>query len=117
MIHMAKRQIIPAVVAYTGKLAETIFALQSVGAGTKVQTDLLNETTALLEEMQQALKTLEKDEAGVAEYKDMKDKAFYYKDVIMKDMEALRRPADALELIVDRNMWPFPTYADILFEV
>lgn len=117
MIYMANRQIIPAVVAYTKKLADAVIAVRTAGAGTKVQEALLHETTQLLEEMQEALEMLEMDEAKAADYKDNKEKAFYYKDVIRKDMEALRAPADRLEQIVDKNMWPFPTYADMLFEV
>ena len=117
MIYMANRQIIPAVVAYTRKLADSVIAVRTAGAGTKVHEALLQETTELLEEMQHALEILEKDEANAADYKDNKEKAFYYKDVIRKDMEALRAPADRLEQIVDKKMWPFPTYADMLFEV
>lgn len=117
MIYMANRQIIPAVVAYTRKLADAVIAVRTAGAGTKVHEALLHETTELLEEMQHALEILEQDEAKAANYKDNKEKAFYYKDVIRKDMEALRAPADRLEQIVDKEMWPFPTYADMLFEV
>lgn len=117
MIYMAKRQIIPAVVAYTKKLADTVVAVHTAGGSTKVQGAILTEVTELLEEMEKALEQLEKDEAKAAEYTSMKEKAFYYKDVIVKDMEALRTPADKLEQIVDKEMWPFPTYADMLFEV
>lgn len=117
MIYMANRQIIPAVVSYTRNLADAVIAVRTAGGATKVHEALLHETTELLEEMQQALETLERDEAKAADYKDNKEKAFYYKDVIRKDMEALRAPADRLEQIVDKKVWPFPTYADMLFEV
>ncbi|MDE6712267.1 MAG: glutamine synthetase III [Lachnospiraceae bacterium] len=117
MIYMANRQIIPAVVSYTKELADTVIAVRTAGAGTKVHEALLKETTELLEEMKHALEILEKDEAKAADITDNKEKAFYYKDVIRKDMEALRAPADRLEQIVDKKMWPFPTYADMLFEV
>ena len=117
MIYMAKRQIIPAVVAYTKKVADAVVAVHTAGGSTKVQGAILTEVTELLEEMEKALERLEKDEAKAVEYTSMKEKAFYYKDVIVKDMEALRTPADQLEQIVDKEMWPFPTYADMLFEV
>ena len=32
-------------------------------------------------------------------------------------MEALREPADGLELLVDTTYWPFPTYGELMFEV
>ena len=117
MIYMAKRQIIPAVVAYTKKVADAVVAVHTAGGSTKVQGAILTEVTELLEEMEKTLERLEKDEAKAVEYTSMKEKAFYYKDVIVKDMEALRTPADQLEQIVDKEMWPFPTYADMLFEV
>ena len=46
-----------------------------------------------------------------------KEQAFYYHDVVMAVMNDLRRPADELEKLVDMEYWPFPTYADLLFEV
>lgn len=46
-----------------------------------------------------------------------KEQAFYYHDKVIKAMSALRKPADELEKLVDKEYWPFPTYADLLFEV
>jgi len=46
-----------------------------------------------------------------------KEQAFYYRETVMKAMEALRVPADELEMLVDKTMWPFPTYGDLIFEV
>lgn len=46
-----------------------------------------------------------------------KEQAFFYKEVIRECMEALRVPADKLEMLVDKRIWPFPTYADLLFEI
>ena len=48
---------------------------------------------------------------------DKKKQAFYFHDRICEDMLELRKPADALEMLVDKEMWPVPTYGDILFEV
>lgn len=117
MIDMASKQIIPSVISYTGVLADTVLAVKQAGASTKVQSDLLKKTTALLEEMQEALAKLEKDAAKAMTIADEKKRAFYYKDTVMIDMQALRDPADQLEMLVDKKMWPYPTYADMLFEV
>ena len=46
-----------------------------------------------------------------------KAQAFFYKDKVKTAMEALRVPADKLEVLVDKKVWPFPTYADLIFEV
>ena len=32
-------------------------------------------------------------------------------------MGQLRKPVDELEMIVDKSMWPMPSYGDLLFEV
>ena len=60
---------------------------------------------------------LEKDLETANSMKAAKEKAFFYKDNIMADMENLRVPADRLENLVDKSIWPFPTYGDLLFEV
>ena len=46
-----------------------------------------------------------------------KERAFYYREKVMPAMEALRRPVDELEMIVDKDMWPMPSYGDLLFDV
>ena len=46
-----------------------------------------------------------------------KAQAFFYKDTIKADMDALRAPIDKLEMIVDKDMWPMPSYGDLMFEV
>lgn len=40
-----------------------------------------------------------------------------YKDDVMAAMAALRKPADELEVIMPKSMWPMPTYGDLLFEL
>ena len=46
-----------------------------------------------------------------------KEQAFYYHDKVVQAMDALRKPADELEKLVDKEYWPFPTYGDLLFGV
>ncbi len=116
MIDMAKKQIIPAVTDYTGGLAQTVIAIKEAGVEPKTQKKLLKDANALLDEVQKAVETLEKDVAKAAKLEGKKQ-AVYYRDTICVDMIALRTPADALERIVDKELWPFPTYGDLIFEV
>ena len=116
MIDMAKKQIIPAVTDYTGGLAQTVIAIKEAGVEPKAQKKLLKDANALLEEMVKAVETLEKDVAKAAKMEGKKQ-AVYYRDTICVDMTALRTPADALERIVDKELWPFPTYGELIFEV
>ena len=46
-----------------------------------------------------------------------KEQATYFRDVVKVAMDELRAPADKLEMIVDKEFWPFPSYGDLLFEV
>ena len=46
-----------------------------------------------------------------------KEKAFFYKDTVREAMEALRAPIDELEMIVDKDVWPVPSYGELTFEV
>ena len=117
MIDMAGKKIIPAVVKYSKMLADTVVAVKEAGADASVQADLLKEVSGKLAEMQKALKNLKELEAKASAMEDEKAKAFFYKDVIKVAMEELRKPADELEMIVDKEMWPIPTYGELMFEV
>lgn len=117
MIDMAGKQIIPAVVSYTKNLADTINAVKAADCDASVQVDLLKETSALLGDMKEALSDLKKAEAEASAMADVKEQAFFYKETVMKIMQQLRTPADKLEMIVDKAVWPFPTYGELMFEV
>lgn len=117
MIDMAGKQIIPAVVKYTKVLADSVNAVKAAGADAAVQADLLKQVSKKLEAMQKALVKLEKAEAKGSAMTDAKEQAFYYKDTIMTVMAELRKPADELEMIVDKELWPLPTYGELMFEV
>ena len=117
MIEMASKQIIPAVVRYTRTLADTVNAVAQAGAEAVVQKELLNRISSLLKEINAALTALKAAEVKAVSMKQGKEQAFFYKEVIMECMENLRTPADKLEMLVDKQIWPFPTYADLLFEI
>ncbi len=117
MIDMASKQIIPAVIKYTRSLAETINAVVKAGAEASVQVELLNETSALLSDTKVALAKLidvTEEAAGKAEGEEQ---ARFFHDVVTVAMSELRAPVDKLEMIVDKEMWPMPSYGDLLFEV
>ena len=117
MIDMASKQILPAVIGYTKSLADTILAVKGAGAPTTVQTDLLNDVSKLLEEAKAALVTLEEVTDKAAEAGDMAAEARYFHESVVPAMAALRTPIDKLEVLVDKKVWPMPSYSDLLFEV
>ncbi|MDE6388178.1 MAG: glutamine synthetase III [Lachnospiraceae bacterium] len=117
MIDMAGKQIIPAVIKYSKALADTVNAVKAAGADASIQTDILKEVSEKLTAMQTALKKLEKLEKEASAMEDVKTQAFFYKDSVKVAMEELRAPADRLEMIVDKEMWPIPTYGELMFEI
>lgn len=119
MIDIASKQIIPAVIKYTTALADSINAIKTACADVdiSVQTELLNETSDLLSETKLALaKLVEATEQG-SSMEEGREQAVYYRDVVKSAMDALRAPVDKLEMIVDKDMWPMPSYGDLIFEV
>ncbi|MBA4701561.1 MAG: glutamine synthetase III [Ruminococcus sp.] len=117
MIDMASKQIIPAIMKYTKTLADTVLSVKEAGADVSVQSGLLNEVSGLLVETKAALEALIKatDEAAVKEEGAVQ--ANFYHDEVFPAMEALRAPVDRLEMIVDKDVWPMPSYGDLIFEV
>ena len=117
MIDMAKKQLLPAVVGYTKTVADTVLAVKEAGVEPVVQRELLQKLSAKLEEANDALHLLEEKLVVAGSMTNQKELAFYYKDEIMPAMTALRAPVDALEMLVDKKVWPIPTYSDLIFEV
>ena len=117
MIDMAGKDIIPAVSAYTGDLANTVLAVKEAGATASTQVELLKKVDGLLTEAQAALEALQVETAKASAIEDVKAQAFYYKDTVKAAMDALRAPVDKLEMVVDSDIWPMPTYGELMFEV
>ncbi|MDY2937445.1 MAG: glutamine synthetase III [Fusicatenibacter sp.] len=118
MIDMASKQIVPAVIKYATGLAGSINTILAAGVSeVSVQKELLEETSKLLKETQNALAALIAIEDKGCTMEDGEEKAKYYYEEVAPAMEALRTPVDKLEMIVDKEMWPMPSYGDLIFEV
>ena len=117
MVDMANKQLVPSVMAYVRELSETVNAMNTAGADISATGALLHRVTGLLNEMQSARITLSDIEKKGAVMERGREQAFYYREQVVPAMDALRKPADELEKLVDKEYWPFPTYADLLFEV
>ena len=117
MIDMASKQFIPAFIKYTKTLADTVNSVKAAGADASVQLDCLNKVTELMGETKTALDALVKvtDEAAAKEEGAVQ--ANFYHSNVFPAMEALRAPVDKLEMIVDKEAWPMPSYGDLIFEV
>lgn len=117
MIDMTRKQLMPAVLEYTKILADTVLGVQNAGADAEVQKEMLVLVNGKLKEMRNALGELEEAVALASNKEGMCSQAYFYKDHVKVCMDKLRKPADELEMLVDKKVWPIPTYADLIFEV
>ena len=119
MQHMASKHYIPAVVHYTTRLADSVCKVRSAcpDVPIAVQTDLLRRTTALLDRAYTALDTLGKEVDHCNAMENVSELANYCHDHVVPAMDALREAVDQLELLTDKDLWPVPTYGDLMFEV
>ena len=119
MIDIASKHIIPAVIKYITSLATSINQVKEAcdGVTVDVQTELLKESSKLLTDTRDSLvKLIEKSDEASA-MKRGKEQAEFYLTEVVPVMNALRAPVDRLEMIVNKEMWPMPSYGDLLFEV
>ncbi len=119
MIDVAGKQIIPAAIKATTQLANSLNIVKTACAEADVsaQSELLVQTSSLLAETKKALQKLSEVTAEAATKAAGKEQATYFKDEVVPAMAALRAPVDALEMIVDKDLWPMPSYGDLIFEV
>ena len=118
MIDIAAKQIIPAVIKYTTVLAQSINAVKSAcGADISAQTEILTEVSDLLADAQNALDKLKDVTEKASAMDEGREQAVYYRDTVKTAMDELRAPVDKLEMLVDKSMWPMPSYGDLIFEV
>lgn len=119
MMEMAERMIIPAVIAYSKMLADSINSVAATGADTSVAQDRLKQVSSLLKEFADRIADLRAafQEAENAPHGDTYAVACLWRDRVFAAMGAAREKADLLEGLVDKNHWPMPTYQDLLFKV
>ena len=114
-LQIANRQILPAALRYQGEVALSIAQLKAAGvAAPKGQVDLLNELTATIEDLQKGIAALAKvaeDHSG----EDSMAHAKHSRDAVIPAMAAVRTAGDKLEGIVADDLWPLPTYQEMLF--
>lgn len=119
MISMAQVKYIPAVIAYTKQLADSINSIKAAcpDCDVTVQAGLLKEVSALLAKAQAALKNLQATNAKANSIEEVPEMSRFFRTDVVPAMAELRAPIDALEVLVSKELWPVPTYGDLLFEV
>lgn len=118
-IDMLNQDIIPAVLAYEEKIASTIASKKAVNENlcSRGEMRLLEKLSNRISDLMDKTEALEAAEAGAGHEDCPLKEARYYHDVVIPAMEAARAVADELELMVGAEYWPFPTYAQLLFNI
>jgi glutamine synthetase len=114
MAYMGRTQILPAALRYQAEVATAVNATKAAGVENTAQVDLLKTLTAAITGFQNALSTLDHAVAHHAEG-DPLAHAKYSRDTILPAMSAVRTLGDKLETLVADDLWPLPTYREMLF--
>lgn len=117
MIDLAGKQIIPAVIEYSTELASSILQIEQTGLSATVQRSILNSINEKLVEAHEAFSQLKVGMGEVGNYGEGQEQAEFYYHHITSKMAALRKPIDELEMLVDKKIWPMPSYGDLMFEI
>ena len=119
MKDMAEKQILPAISAYSTQLASS--ALEKKALCDAMDCTFETETSVALAkdsaEMYGAIKVLSQDIETAEAISDVTERADFYRDTILPDMDRLRSAADHAEGITAREFWPFPSYMELLFSL
>ena len=120
MLEMGKREILPAGMAFAASLAEGINAVRAAlsVADVSAQCSLLERISLLNAALYRQLETLENHVAAAKDLHDeVLDKAFFYLKTVKPAMLEVRHIADEMEVLCAKDLWPLPTYGDLLFKV
>ncbi|HWR23111.1 MAG TPA: glutamine synthetase III [Feifaniaceae bacterium] len=115
-LDLARQKILPAVLAYAGRLADTVVAKSGAGVNADVEKNLAGKISELSAKLYAAIEALDAVLARESNGGSLKHAA-YCRDAVIPAMNAVREAADALELITAESYWPLPSYAKLLFEV
>ena len=119
IIDIAKKLVLPASIHYTTRLANSINSINTVNKNldTSVQNELLIDTLKNIRNLKNDVDTLEKKLKDSQSIVDLNKKANAYRKDVAASMEKLRSNVDALEMILDKDMWPMPSYGDLFTEI
>ncbi|AHF10730.1 glutamine synthetase III [Dehalobacter restrictus] len=117
MIDMANRLILPAAAKYATDLAGSVQSVKAAvaAADTSAQEEVIKEVSSALGSFKAKTVALEKAVLGAADVEDAHANAVYYRDIVFVAMNELRIYGDKLETLVDAELWPLPTYVEMLF--
>ncbi|MDR3645693.1 MAG: glutamine synthetase III, partial [Clostridia bacterium] len=117
MIDMAGKLLLPATLRYLSELASLVSGLKAVGVANKPVSASVEKLSGLAAAFSTELDALKSAVDIASAERDTISQAKAYNDIVIKAMNGLREVADTVEGIVPSDLWPIPTYSDLLFKV
>ena len=119
MLVMASRDYIPAAERYIAQIADVAAKKKAVceDLSCAVEKDIIRNLSALVASAYGAIERLRSEEAVAASIYDAKARAEYYCTKVIPVMDELREAVDGMEITVASDIWPVPTYGDMMFRV
>ncbi len=119
MLDMARKNILPAVLKYTRKVAEGAAAKKALSSDIpcKIEESLVSKLSLRAASLSGKIDELDSMLLKAKDFSVLAECAAFHHDSLFATMQELRAVADELESLVDENAWPFPTYGQLLFSV
>ena len=117
MIEMTRRQVYPALLRYTGEVAQSVSQMRTAGVHSGSASRLLDTLAALTDQIDSELEGLRDAVARSHALEGSKTHAQFMRDQVLPRMAGLRTACDAAETITGHDRWPIPTYTDLLYRV
>ncbi len=119
MLEMARQDILPAVIAYVHTLSDAVVCKRQACATAPcdAEENLIQKLSSLISALYTETESLESCVANAKAIEDKQIQAECYRDSVLTCMARIRTIADTMEVYTAKDMWPFPTYGDLLFSI
>ena len=119
LIEMMNRQVIPAISEYTDKLCTALLHKRSLGinADESADKEIIARLSAAGAEIYKLTGDLKMAVSSAEKITDMLERATAYHDIVLKLMTDIRKYADSSEAVVSMDVWPYPSYGELLFSI
>ena len=118
---MVRRDVLPAVIGYGRDLAETIAATAAASVRRRfprrAETELLSQISERCDELYRRREELDRAVEKVNAMEAAEDRALAYREQVIGRMQRLREACDALEDLVSKEAWPYPSYGNLLYRL
>ncbi len=117
MCELTVKQILPASIEFSTRLADNIQKLAALKIDARAQRETLDTVAALIGDAYAAEQKLSEAQLAIKNETDLQSAANFCHDTVFAAMQELRTYCDRLETLVSKDLWPFPSYGDLLLYV